>query len=513
MASRHRYREELSQAENSIETLTASVALHEQRIAHRRSRHDRERCEEHDRDQELVRLLQEKAAIEDLLVRAQERADRAIGDMFAAEMMNHPGRRVSFDTTRTTFFDLDDTISTTFDGPDTRYTPYYSYRERISAEQYPSYEGPTRSQYEERRSDYARDTMPDRSTYEEPAPRSHRSRYGEHLRPDDIPPQPQHSGREQPRSYPHHRREQEPQPEISRDARQAEPLSGSHRRRREEARSDSHRYYQEEPRYDSRRSGSHRSRQEEPRSDSHRYYQEEPRSDSHRYHQEEPRSQSHSSRYGEYLRPDDVPPPRSRNYSRHEESRSRFELRSGFSHNARQAEPRSHTQREESRSQSHRSRKADSRPPTSSPNDETRRSSQHHKTSSSRRRGAKPSLPSRAHSQAAPQYASPFDILTWYASLTATLSPESIPKLTKFPYPPITPCTTADCTSAFALDRLNPACDCSLKSTFRMLAVEPNKEKRRFHPDKFSAVQDKKKREEIQKAAREVFVVLGGMGK
>ncbi|KAM3421455.1 hypothetical protein BST61_g1848 [Cercospora zeina] len=152
MPPRYRYDEELSQAESSIESLTASKYLHEQRIEYRRSRRDRERRGEHDRDQELVRLLQEKAVIEDLLERARERADRAVRDMSAEEDMRHRlGRRVSFDTIRTTIFDFDDTIFTTSDGPDTRDPSYYGYLRRMSDDRYPSYGGPTLPHYEERR--------------------------------------------------------------------------------------------------------------------------------------------------------------------------------------------------------------------------------------------------------------------------------------------------------------------------------------------------------------------------
>ncbi|PIA97940.1 hypothetical protein CB0940_05959 [Cercospora beticola] len=458
--SRNHYRDEFSQAESSIETLTASISLHDTRIEHRRSRRDRQR-REHERDQELMQLLQEKAAIEDLLDRARDRAARAMREIHAEEARERSGRRMSFDMTETTFVVNDNIFPTTRDFETGGNS--YSYLRPIYEERRPAYER-SRPRYEERRPDYARDTLPTRSPYDEPAPRSHRSRHGDYNGPDDYPPfPPQNSRREEARSSSHRSRQQESRPEPSRDARQGEPQSRSQR-----SRYGDHLRPDDIPRGEEHRSSSHRSRQEESRSSHH-----ESRSGSHR--------------------------------SRHDDDR---QSRSD------------HSRREESRS--HRSRKEDSRPNASQPKDGAPRTSTHHKTSSSSHRNDKPSSSSRSHTKQQTssrtarqptQYATGLDILNWYASLTTALSSDSIPKLTKFPYPPVTPCTTADCTSSFALDRMNPACDCSIKDTFRTLKVDPSKEKRRFHPDKFSAVQDSKKREEMQNAAREVFVVLGGMSK
>ncbi|PPJ52121.1 hypothetical protein CBER1_10409 [Cercospora berteroae] len=204
--SRNHYRDELSQAESSIDTLTASISLHDTRIEHRRSRRDRQR-REHERDQELMQLLQEKAAIEDLLERACDRAARAMREIHAEEARERSGRRRSFDTTETTFVVNDNIFPTPRDFETGGNS--YSYLRPIYEERRPAYEGP-RPRYEERRPDYARDTLPTRSPYEEPAPRSHRSRHGDYAGPDDYPPfPPQNSRREEARSSSHRSRQQE----------------------------------------------------------------------------------------------------------------------------------------------------------------------------------------------------------------------------------------------------------------------------------------------------------------
>ncbi|KAF7193342.1 hypothetical protein HII31_05321 [Pseudocercospora fuligena] len=55
-------------------------------------------------------------------------------------------------------------------------------------------------------------------------------------------------------------------------------------------------------------------------------------------------------------------------------------------------------------------------------------------------------------------------------------------------------------------------CPCDLKHVFHVYATyhqdfDPNKEKKRWHPDRFSGCQDKR----MQEMAKEVFVVLGEM--
>ncbi|WPA98559.1 uncharacterized protein RHO25_003171 [Cercospora beticola] len=189
--SRNHYRDEFSQAESSIETLTASISLHDTRIEHRRSRRDRQR-REHERDQELMQLLQEKAAIEDLLDRARDRAARAMREIHAEEARERSGRRMSFDMTETTFVVNDNIFPTTRDFETGGNS--YSYLRPIYEERRPAYER-SRPRYEERRPDYARDTLPTRSPYDEPAPRSHRSRHGDYNGPDDYPPFPPQNSR------------------------------------------------------------------------------------------------------------------------------------------------------------------------------------------------------------------------------------------------------------------------------------------------------------------------------
>jgi len=77
-----------------------------------------------------------------------------------------------------------------------------------------------------------------------------------------------------------------------------------------------------------------------------------------------------------------------------------------------------------------------------------------------------------------------------------------------FPQPPSEPCRNPGC-AMMAKSRTLEACSCNIRRLFEG-RQGLKRERLMFHPDKFSAVPEDV-RDQIQKAAREVFVVVDGM--
>ncbi|EME83160.1 uncharacterized protein MYCFIDRAFT_85418 [Pseudocercospora fijiensis CIRAD86] len=114
--------------------------------------------------------------------------------------------------------------------------------------------------------------------------------------------------------------------------------------------------------------------------------------------------------------------------------------------------------------------------------------------------------PARA-SPPAPAVTMP-QIKDWYAF--AETCNRAREKVQTFPVPPGGCCGSLACVSR-AKDRANKACECNIRRCFRNAGIANfKKEMLKWHPDKWSRSPEAK-RDDFQKLAREIFVVLKDM--
>jgi hypothetical protein len=83
------------------------------------------------------------------------------------------------------------------------------------------------------------------------------------------------------------------------------------------------------------------------------------------------------------------------------------------------------------------------------------------------------------------------------------------PSMREFPQPPAEPCKNVTC-AAESKDRVLVACKCNIRKALEHRRAVLKKDRVKFPPDRFSTCPEDV-REEIQKAAKEVFVVVDGM--
>ncbi|KAK0286381.1 hypothetical protein LTR91_009091 [Friedmanniomyces endolithicus] len=95
-------------------------------------------------------------------------------------------------------------------------------------------------------------------------------------------------------------------------------------------------------------------------------------------------------------------------------------------------------------------------------------------------------------------------IQAWHAACTEAFKDKTA--MRAFPEPPTEPCSDLTCAST---SRTLKACKCNIKKCFVGRSTLKT-DRLQFHPDKFSAVPEDV-REQVKKAAGEVFVVVNGM--
>ncbi|KAK0342857.1 hypothetical protein LTR94_020648 [Friedmanniomyces endolithicus] len=127
---------------------------------------------------------------------------------------------------------------------------------------------------------------------------------------------------------------------------------------------------------------------------------------------------------------------------------------------------------------------------------------------SSRRRSASPqfvpmSAPSAPKKQRANRITSN-QIQAWHAACTEAFKDKTA--MRAFPEPPTEPCSDLTCALT---SRTLKACKCNIKKCFAGRSTLKT-DRLQFHPDKFSAVPEDV-REQVKKAAGEIFVVVNGI--
>ncbi|KAK5138909.1 hypothetical protein LTR32_007680, partial [Rachicladosporium monterosium] len=127
---------------------------------------------------------------------------------------------------------------------------------------------------------------------------------------------------------------------------------------------------------------------------------------------------------------------------------------------------------------------------------------------SSRRRSASPqfvplSTPSAPKKQRANRITTN-QIQAWHAACTEAFKDKT--GMRAFPEPPTETCSDLTCAST---NRTLKACKCNIKKCFAGRSTLKT-DRLQFHPDKFSTVPEDV-REQIKKAAGEIFVVVNGM--
>ncbi|KAK0843576.1 hypothetical protein LTS02_016038 [Friedmanniomyces endolithicus] len=127
---------------------------------------------------------------------------------------------------------------------------------------------------------------------------------------------------------------------------------------------------------------------------------------------------------------------------------------------------------------------------------------------SSRRRSASPqfvpmSAPSAPKKQRANRITSN-QIQAWHAACTEAFKDKTA--MRAFPEPPTQPCSDLTCALT---SRTLKACKCNIKKCFAGRSTLKT-DRLQFHPDKFSAVPEDV-REQVKKAAGEIFVVVNGI--
>ncbi|KAK3066459.1 hypothetical protein LTR53_017185 [Teratosphaeriaceae sp. CCFEE 6253] len=96
-------------------------------------------------------------------------------------------------------------------------------------------------------------------------------------------------------------------------------------------------------------------------------------------------------------------------------------------------------------------------------------------------------------------------IAQWHSHCTKAFQDKST--LRSFPAPPAEPCMNPSCHAEI---RTLVACKCNIRKLFYSRATLKT-DRLQFHPDKFSGVPEEEARGEVQRAAKEVFVVVEAM--
>lgn len=125
-----------------------------------------------------------------------------------------------------------------------------------------------------------------------------------------------------------------------------------------------------------------------------------------------------------------------------------------------------------------------------------------------RRRARKRTMMASAASPQRPGY---YQLSAWLACTHSSFA--NYTAISRFPYvpgPPASSCSRPACKSSVQ-GRRNKTCDCAIRAAFVSVGIDPKKERLRWHPDRFAGVVGESRRGEFQEAAREIFVVLGGM--